>query len=292
MTSTPAVRSLDRREVRSHLEQLSAWLLPGSGYGVEHTWPMLYRSDGDGALRGLFAGERLLAHCAFRTVDLVTTDGPRRVALLGSVATDPAHRGHGLATQLLQSVLSECRASGLAAVLLWAEQPTLYSRCGFTAGPTEQCLVLRAAAVVDPAIRPAAIADHARLLELHRRKPLRVERSLRVMSGLLTTPGMSTFVLERGGEVVAYACCGKGADLQNWWHETGGADADVAALLPGAVRSLGASASFVLLPPYRRDLPALLAQHLLERSGLDGPMVCGLDACGLPPCYVDGLDSV
>src|SRR5262249_45089970 len=153
--------------------------------------------------------------------------------------------------RLLQAALADARADGAAAALLWAERPELYARAGFGSAEPEDCLLLQPAAVAPTAVRAATIADHAAMHALHAQKPLGAARDLRTMSLLLTTPGMWTFVLERQGRPAAYACCGKGADLQNWWHELGGSDADLAELLPAAMRQLQQSAAFLLLPPYR-----------------------------------------
>ena len=293
MTATAGaeLRRLSRAEVQPHLAQLGEWLLPGALYGVHHTWPQLYRSDGDGRFAALFAGDRLLSHVAWRCACAHTAQGPLRVALLGSVATDPRERGRGHASRLLAHAVLDCRAAGCAAVLLWAERGGIYTRAGFVPGATEQCAVITADGAGDDAVRLATVADHDRLHALHERKPLRIARSPRAMSGLLTTPGMWTCVLERDGAIAAYACTGKGADLQNWWHECGGDDADVAALLPAAMRLVGQQHAIALLPPYR-DLASLLQRRIFETATVAGPMVCALGDGELPVLWVDGLDSV
>lgn len=296
---TLTLRWLDRASMQPLLPLLDEWLLPGAFYGAQHTWPQLYRSDGDGRFAALFAGDRMLSACAFRFAHLHSYGSALRVALLGSVATDPSMRGQGLATQLLRTSLDACKQGGAELVLLWAEQPGLYERCGFGVGAVEVCCALTARFddVVDAAGKPsvirfATIADHARLHELHEQKPLRVERSLREMSALLSTPGLQTVVLERDDEVVAYACTGKGADLQGWWHELGGSDADVAALLPRALCLAEQSQAIALVPPYRLALPRLLGDCRLETATVAGPMVCRLSDRSVPSLFVDGLDSV
>jgi GNAT superfamily N-acetyltransferase len=302
VTSTAAVslRRLDRAAVQPFLQQLGDWLLPDAYYGVHHTWPQLYRSDGDGRFLGMFAGDRLLSHCAFRCATVRTAAGTRPIALLGSVATDSAERGRGLASRLLAAAIDDCRAEGAEAVLLWAERPELYARAGFVPGAAEQCATLTRPCAADGdeggtvggGVRLATIADHARLCALHARKPTGIVRSERAMSALLTTPGMWTCVLERDAEPVAYACTGKGADLQNWWHEVGGTDMDVATLLPRAMTLVGQPQSIVLLPPYRAELARRLDPHGLGTTALQGPMVLRLGSRSLPSVWIDGLDSV
>jgi GNAT superfamily N-acetyltransferase len=285
------VREVDRWTVQRWLPLLDRWLLDGRPYGVQHTWPQLYRSDGDGLFFVACDGERLLSHCACRVVTLHDADGPRRVALLGSVATDPEHRGRGHASAVLTAAL-DAVGPRCELVLLWAERPELYRRHGCGPGREETCLLLARRPRADVGgVRPATPADPGQLHALHRRKPMRIERSPGVMSGLLTTPGMTTLVLERGGQVAAYACCGKGADLQGHWHELGGSDEALAELLPAAMHATGQIECAVLVPPYRSGLRNLLGHGVLGEFAVPGPMV--RPAGPVPPLlWVDGLDSV
>ncbi len=294
LLAAPELRLCTRAAVLPFLEQIDEWLLPGAFYGVQHTWPQLYRSDGDGKFCALFDGDRLVSQCAFRMAAARTAAGPRRVALLGSVVTDPDLRGRGHARRVLEAALHACRKDGVDFVLLWAEEPGLYERCGFLPGAEETCCVVEATACLRAGdfVRAATISDHARLHALHAQKPLGIERTARMMSALLSTPGLSTFVLERGGEVVAYACTGKGADLHGWWHEFGGSDADVAELLPRALELAGQPQALAIVPPYRSGLLAGLGPACIEAATVAGPMVAALGDGPAPALFVDGLDSV
>lgn len=58
------------------------------------------------------------------------------VALLRSLALDPAQRGHGLGMRLLQHVIAEARKAGFKqAAGLTTTIPDLLKRLGFTEGP-------------------------------------------------------------------------------------------------------------------------------------------------------------
>ncbi len=289
--ATLTQRVLDRTGVQPFLPLLQEWLLPDSFYAVQHTWPQLYRSDGHGAFLVLLDGDRLIAHTALATLPCRTTAGLLRLALVGSVATDPAHRRQGHAGRLLHAAIGLARAGGCDALALWAEAPGLYARAGFRQGHAERCLALGQPAAT-AGVRPATVADHPALHALHCQKPMAAHRAAAAHSGLLTTPGMTVAVLERDGAPVAYACCGKGADLQGWWHELGGADDDLAVLLPGAMALAGQDEALLILPPYRPQLPALLGPRVLETATMDGPMVLPLTARGTAPFFLDGLDSV
>lgn len=290
--STTEVVRVDRRTMQRFLPLLDQWLLPGQFYGVQHTWPQLYRSDGDGMFFVSLEGERLLSHCACRIETVIGANGPQRVTLIGSVATDPTRRGEGLASAVLAAAVAACEQRS-DAMLLWAERPELYTKHGFVDGREERCLVLarRPRSADFEKVRLAEVRDHAALHALHEHNPLRVVRSLNVMSGLLTTPGMTTVVLEEGGEVIAYACCGKGSDLQGHWHEMSGSDEAVARLLPAAMHVAEQLDAMVLVPPYRSTLRDLLGTSVVEEGVLAGPMVRAHDATNAS-FWIDGLDSV
>ncbi len=288
---TDSVRTLSRDEVQGYLPLLDDWLLDGAVYGVQHTWPQLYRNDGEGVFLVLTEGDRLLSHCAYRTATLIDGPDERRVALLGSVATDPAARRRGLAGQVLEAAL--CSLEGqVEDVLLWAERPELYARRGFAPSADDRGLLLarRPRRALD-GVRLAEVRDHAALHALHGHKPRRIRRSLRTMSTLLTTPGMTTLVLERDGAPVAYACTGKGADLHGHWHEVGGEDQDVALLLPEAMHRCEQIEAALLLPPYRDRLQELLGDQVVDVVNLPGPMSRSLTPRA-GSCWIDGLDSV
>ena len=288
----PTLHETTREAMQPWLPQLDEWLLPGAFYGVQHTWPQLYRSDGGGRFFVVTDGDRLLSHCAVRTVTLRTPHGVRAINLLGSVATDPSLRGQGLASAVLAAAL-QATASAAPHTLLWAERPELYARAGFAAGRDERVLVLvrRPRRPTNGTVRELLFADRDALHRLHTQKPVHVERSPQAMSGLLTTPGLRTLVLERDGAIVAYACTGKGADLHGHWHELGGSDDDVAELLPAAMHAIEAIEAAVLVPPYRRHLGTLLGRAVTGEATIPGPMVRSLGA-PLTQLWIDGLDSV
>lgn len=291
-TATPTPREFDRAAVQRWLPLLDSWLLPrGAMYGVQHTWPQLYRSDGKGRFFAIVDGDELLSFCATRVVSVHGADATFGVCMLGSVATAPKRRGHGLASAVLQHALA-ANAAAAAHTLLWAEQDRLYARAGFVPGPTETCLVVaRRPNPPTAGVRLLVVGDHAAAHRLHQRKPMRVERDLPTMSALLTTPGMTALGLERDGQLVAYACCGKGADLQGHWHEFGGDDADVAALLQAGMHHLGQTDAIVLLPPWRAGLRAVLGRSVVDEVAVAGPMHRSPGGA-MPACWIDGLDSV
>src|SRR5690606_39086360 len=213
---------------------------------------------------------RLLCHALVREVTLVTSAGPAAYTLVGSVVTHPEHRGNGLATCLLQNIIERARQRGQDAVCLWSGRWSFYERLGFApAGEQAELVLGPARGTLAPGIRPAEARDVVALWELHRTKPLRVDRSLADVALLLSIPKMRVFVLERHGRAAAYACFGKGADFPDWWHEFGGTDEDVATLVRGAMDVMGVTEATLLLPPYRPALRTMLKSMIVSaREGV------------------------
>jgi len=285
------ITRVSREQVQQWLPLLDAWLLDGSAYGVQHTWPQLYRADGQGSFFAMLDGDEMVSHCACRVEELVDGDVARKVGLIGSVATAPSRRGQGLAGQVLAAAI-DSMAADVESTMLWAERPELYARQGFAGSGEDTCLIMARRPIrPDGIVRQVAITDHEDLHALHQQKPRRITRSLRTMSALLTTPGMTTVVLERDGAVVAYACTGKGADLHGYWHELGGSDEDLATLIPAAMHETGQVEAALLLPPYRPGLADQLAPQTIESIAVPGPMIRPASDPN-EPCWIDGLDSV
>lgn len=285
------LREIAAEELRPWLPSLTDWLLPGSFYNVEHTWPQLYRSDGDGRFLAVFFGGRLVSHLAFRVATMIGERSPLRASLVGSVVTDPEFRGRRLATQLLRTAREIAENQRVDTMLLWAERPELYRDLGYAdTGHQWQAVIHRGPSA--DGIRPATHEDREALRQLHEQKPIRTSRTGPVMERLLSVPGMWTTVLERDGQIRAYACCGKGADLQGWWHEVGGEDADVAALLQGSLHLLDQPVAMLMLPDYRTAVLDLLGVAEADRERVSMAMALPLTDAGKQELFVDGLDSV
>src|SRR2546422_286103 len=66
--------------------------------------------------------------------------------------------------------------------------------------------------------RPLVLRDVPAVHALYRRHTTRVERSAAETAALLDCPRMSCLVRQRAGQVVAYACMGRGRDLADVIH--------------------------------------------------------------------------
>jgi predicted N-acetyltransferase YhbS len=88
----------------------------------------------------LIDGEQVLASAKLYTFEAVLDRRPLRVAGLGAVFTQPAHRGRGAARELVERLLKLAAGRGADLALLFSEiGPGYYARLGFTPIATTTC---------------------------------------------------------------------------------------------------------------------------------------------------------
>lgn len=227
--------------------------------------------------------------------------GARRIrgGMIGSVATDPAWRGRGLATRLLARAEETLRARGAMFAMLWATDPGFYLKRGYVPFGVENDFLIGtelAGALPEPSgVRALAADDAEHVHRLYGTHATRVERSPAETRLLLGAPDMVTLVLERpsapGQPALpqAYACLGRGRDLADTIHEWGGAAEDVLALVRGhlARRFLPGERGtlFLMAPPVESELAYRLVQ--LGASSRRG--ILGLGKVVAPAAAVDAL---
>ena len=265
--STMAVKS----GLADSLSMLERVLRDGRELAPEY--PLVFHPDGPGGVVSLRDEDGVTSACTVLTRDLVSPRGSLRVGLIGSVATAPEHRGQGLATQVLRAAEGELRRLGATLALLWADDPGFYLRRGWRPVGRELLLPL-ARELTDslPAhegVREARPGEYEALLPLYLAHEQRSERTASEMAHALACPRMRTLVLEREGELVAYACRGRGEDMQVAIHEWGGAPEDVLPLLRAhLVQAEEAEGGLVALAPWPSEgLVSALAAYGVEPTG-------------------------
>ena len=119
------------------------------------------------------------------------------------------------------------------------------------------------------------------ITELRAREIVHARRTRTELEALLRTPEMETWLLERNGTTVAYACFGKALDFAGIIHECGGNDAELLELLPAIPHAA------IVLPPHRRQLARALGTPQAGQLGL------ALRRKPLPEgIWLDGLTSI
>ena len=249
------------REARALMERV---LRDGASLAGEY--PLLFGERAAGELLAVEEQREVRAACGLLVRELVCGRERLRVGLIGSVCTHPEHRGRGLGRRLLGRAEARLAELGCTLVWLWADDAGFYERLGWRRAGCEVVFALDALALEQVArdgaarLRAAAPDDFAALHRLYEAHATRVDRTLGESRALLSGPGIATLVLERGRDVVAYACLGRGADLAGCVHEWAGAPDDVLRLVREHAARCGASALHLMTPCDAHALHARLLQ--------------------------------
>lgn len=247
------------------------------GAPLDGEYPLCFRDGFPGDVVTVEEAGEVRSACAVLVRELCAGPETVRVGLIGSVSTDPGWRGRGLATRVLERAEARLREEGCTLALLWADEAAFYLRRGFLEAGAELIWALEegerlpwAAGAVVRAAAPDDFGALHRLYELHRS---RTQRTADETRALLSGPGIATLVLERGQDIAAYACLGRGQDLARCVHEWSGAPDDVLALGREHARRLAqrgdAGPVFLMAPPSATSMRARL-----EALGARG--VCGI----------------
>jgi predicted N-acetyltransferase YhbS len=213
------------------------------GRTLERECPLVFGENATGTLVTVDEQGLPRSGCAVLVREFLVAGRRLRGGLIGSVATDPAWRGRGLASRALRLAEEHLRAEGCLFALLWADDPSFYAARGYAPfGGELDFAIDETVAPSLPApqgVRSALAADASAIHELYESHPTRVERTADETAVLLQAPRMRTLVLERQGRVRAYACMGRGDDFEHTVHEWGGACSDVLALLSAHASEAG-----------------------------------------------------
>lgn len=214
---------------------LLASVLP-AGTTLRDEYPLAFDERFGGRLLALEEEGSVRSACTILPRDFVCGSASVRIGLIGSVATDPAWRGRGCMSRLLDRAERQLADAGCAIALLWADEPAVYASRGyrpfghevdwFATGP----MLVRLPTV--PRIRSVRAEDVGAIHDLYCRHRERVDRSIEETRALLTCPDMDVLVVPDESErPIAYACVGRGHDLENVLHEWSGRADDLLALV-------------------------------------------------------------
>ena len=276
--------SHDREEVIAFLDRI---LRPGGALSVSEDLPLLLGPDARSEQRVIRLDGRIAAHAAMLPTECKLGEQKLALGVIGAVATDPAHRGKGLASALVRSLVAHAAKERIPLVLLWSEAPGFYERLGFVEGGRETIHVFDREPPLprdDFRVRRARKDDLTAMRFLHAREPSGLRRGPREWEILFAMPATRFHVLERQGRIAAYGVVGKGADLQGCIHEWGGEESLVTALVAGIMRNEDLKEIFVMTPPWKRAAADLLSgagseEHTGALAMLrinDAPALCSL----------------
>ena len=238
------------------------------GREIEAEYPLVFGSVASGDIIAIEEGGDVRSACTTLARDMVADGHVLRAGLIGSVSTDPGFRRRGLATRVLLEAEERLEAQGCLFALLWADQPAFYLARGWRPMGVEIDFLIPATMRKQlprhEDVRVAQEGDAPAIHALYSEHAQRVDRAPIETEQLLRASGVEVLVAESSGQMVAYACMGRGEDLQHVVHEWAGPSEAVLALVRSHMERemlRGEPGNVFLMSPARS---AELHAHLAE----------------------------
>lgn len=250
-------RSPDAGEFPRVIEFLNESLRTGADWSIANEYPTALTSTNLHNMRIITDEERILSHAVIKPLVIKAPHVILKLAAIGSVVTDPAHRKQGLSTRVLQECLTESTRQQADLAILWTDQYDFYRRMGFELAGTEISMMIHTPPAfdgqnlrfsADPKVSPEAIF---RLYNQHTVGSSRTTEDIRKFMSIPRTKVYTAWTQE--GQLAAYAIEGKGADLGGYIHEWGGAVSKLVPLL-GWIGSQRSEPLTLIAPMHSRNL--------------------------------------
>ena len=241
---------------------------------VADEFPLVFRSGFSGQVVSMGDDESVRSSCAILLREAICPDATYKLGLIGSVSTDNGFRGTGLATSVLLSGEQRLAEQGAVISMLWADDPRFYFARGYRPIGSENDFIIDEAVTRSlPVIDGTCVATPGDAQAIHQHycnHTARMNRSLDETVALLECPGMTTLVHVVDGQVLAYACMGRGEDLEGTIREWGGASDSVLGLVRVHAEANPSDKPTFLIAPCNES-------ELVERlTAIGSPPVTGL----------------
>jgi len=259
-------RAPQESEVNGVLSFLNKHLRPGAEWSIAAEYPHVFTAGNLANLRIIENAGQVVAHAAIKYLVFKTPIGLLKVAAIGSVLTDPAHRNQGLSRDILNSCLASAYDACADFAILWSDQYEFYRKMGFELAGQEVSAIIdqvpAAAAVPSAKIKimnSNKVAPEA-ILRLYQSHPCGTIRSADDIRRNLAIPNSHIYTAwSADNQLLAYAVEGKGADLKGYVHEWGGSVENLMPLLAQIRRDYG-QAITIIMPSSAQNLARKLTE--------------------------------
>jgi predicted N-acetyltransferase YhbS len=171
--------------------------------------------------------DEVLAHIGVKERKIKFKEQNFSICMLGGIAVDEKHRGHGYFNQLLTEIISEKR-SETCFFILWSDQESLYKKHGFSlCGGQYEVSVKNKNHSLEKTnfseISPSQFEDIKKLFQTsYAQNYLTVERSDEDWSLIKKITSADLYIQKENNKVVRYFVMNKGEDLEGIVYEYAG----------------------------------------------------------------------
>lgn len=249
------------QELPRVLSFLNEHLRPGSSWSIADEYPHAFSRQNLQNIRIIADGETIVSHAVYRPMILKTPIGVFKAGGIGSVVTSTEHRNQGHSSQIIESCLQAANEAHCDFAILWTNLFDFYRRLGFELAGGEIAVGLNEnfAAKTDPADAGFKFVDSTKvapdaILRVFNQHSVSSHRTLDDIRQSLNIPNSRvSSAWDATGKLVAYAVEGKGADLDGYIHEWGGAVTALLALFRHMRRTQGRDLTLIS-PAHARNL--------------------------------------
>jgi len=241
------------------------------GTNMEKGFPLLFNRNNLENMRIFLYDGKPVAHIGISVVEATLYGCRLKIGMMGAVGTDRAHRGKGLASRLLSDCMRKLLADGVDFVMVSGIR-SLYDREGCVMAGKSYSYDLMGENLekvlgnirLHCRIREYEPSRLGELIAIFETEPVRYLRARETFATLLdeqTYARPKTFLIELGGEAVAYVCIETrwGKEGACWIEEYAGSRDAIVAAVPQLLERLGLKVLRITAPHHDFELMGALA---------------------------------
>lgn len=203
-------------------------LRPKADWSITNEYPTTFSEENKRNIRVISEQGNIVSHAVWKPLLIRTPQAVYKFAEIGSVVTAEDHRKQGHSAKIIESCIESARSEDCDFAILWTDLYDFYRKMGFELAGSEMCAVIDAPIVEQASgkykIREGNNVDPDAILRVFQKHTVSTVRTPAELRKYLAIPNSRVYTAwAADGTLAAYAVEGKGADLQAYIHEWGGA---------------------------------------------------------------------
>ena len=222
------VKKANKTDWNSIDQFLTENLRPNAEWKLSDEYPLAFSDKNLPNIRFIEKDEKVVSHAVVHPTMIRTHYHLFKVALIGSVVTDPKCQGKGYSRAVIESCTELAHQNDCDFALLWTDLFNFYAKFGFEVAGSEIALQ------VDEKFNPpnktnlkilnSKKVSAQALLNVYNQHNLKTVRHVSDIQKYLNIPNSELYTAwnQQTNKLEAYSVVGKGADFYNYIHEWGG----------------------------------------------------------------------